>query len=63
MLCLVDLLGGRNFKFLYFKKITFANKMSGVKLKEEMVLQFRHSIVPKLKFRKPPLETFWKSKV
>ena len=33
MLCLVHLLGGRIFKFLYFKKFTFANKNSGVKLK------------------------------
>ena len=58
MLCLVHPLGGRNFKFLYFKNFTFANKKSGVKLKEEMVLQTRHSIVTKLKFRKTPLETF-----
>ena len=34
MLCLVDLLGGRNFKFLlYFKNFTFANKKRCVKLK------------------------------
>ena len=33
MLCLVDVLGGRNFKFRYFKNFTFAHKKSDAKLK------------------------------